>query len=105
MSAGDAAVVARPGAAWARRIADGRGVWPAVPALVYVFVMLVLPLTVLFAFGFLTIERGRVIPGSFTLAHYQRILTDSLSWLLFWRSLWLGTATTVLCLVLGYPVA
>jgi ABC-type spermidine/putrescine transport system permease subunit I len=105
VSAGDAAVVARPGAAWARRIAGGRGIWPALPALVYVFVMLVLPLTVLFAFGFLTIDRGRVIPGSFTLAHYQRILADGLSWLLFWRSLWLGAATTVLCLVLGYPVA
>jgi ABC-type spermidine/putrescine transport system permease subunit I len=92
-------------AVWVRRIVGGRGVWPAVPALIYVFVMLVLPLAVLFAFGFLTIERGRVIPGSFNLAHYQRILTDWLSWLLFWRSLWLGAATTVLCLVLGYPVA
>jgi ABC-type spermidine/putrescine transport system permease subunit I len=45
------------------------------------------------------------VPGSFTLAHYQRILTDSLTWLLFWRSLWLGVASTVACLVLGYPVA
>jgi len=83
----------------------GRGIWPAVPALLYVLVMLALPLAVLLAFGLLTIERGRVIPGSFTLAHYQRILTDSLSWLLFWRSFRLGVATTLLCLILGYPVA
>jgi ABC-type spermidine/putrescine transport system permease subunit I len=68
-------------------------------------VALVLPLGVLFAFGFLTIERGRVVPGSFTLAHYQRILTDPLSGLLFWRSFWLGGVTTLACLVLGYPVA
>ena len=92
-------------AAWFRRLAHGRGAWPAVPALLFVFVMLALPLAVLFAFGFLTIERGRVIPGSFTVAHYQRILSDSLSWLLFWRSFKLGVATTLLCLVLGYPVA
>lgn len=92
-------------AAWVRRIADGRGVWPAAPAIVYLVVALVLPLAVLFAFGFLTIERGRVVPGSFTLAHYRRILADPLSWLLFWRSFWLGWATTALCLVLGYPVA
>jgi hypothetical protein len=55
-------------AAWARRVVEGRGVWPAVPAVVYLVVALVLPLCVLFAFGFLTIERGRVVPGSFTLA-------------------------------------
>jgi ABC-type spermidine/putrescine transport system permease subunit I len=100
-----ATAVDRSDAAWIRRIVHGRGIWPAVPALLYVFVMLVLPLAVLFAFGFLTIERGRVLPGSFTVAHYRGILTDWLSWLLFWRSFWLGAATTLLCLVLGYPVA
>jgi len=89
----------------ARRIVEGRGVWPAVPAVVFLVVMLVLPICVLFAFGFLTIERGRVVPGSFTVAHYRQILADPLTWLLFWRSFWLGSATTALCLVLGYPVA
>jgi ABC-type spermidine/putrescine transport system permease subunit I len=88
-----------------RRLTDGRGFWPALPAIVYLVVALLLPLAVLFAFGFLTIERGRVVPGSFTLAHYRRILTDPFSWLLFWRSFWLGWATTALCLALGYPVA
>ncbi len=87
------------------RIPSGRGVWPAVPAVVYLVVALLLPICVLFAFGFLTIERGRVVSGSFTLAHYRRILADPLSWQLFWRSFWLGSATTALCLVLGYPVA
>jgi ABC-type spermidine/putrescine transport system permease subunit I len=100
-----ALVTARALAVGVRRLTDGRGIWPAVPAVVYLVVALVVPLCVLFAFGFLTIERGRVVPGSFTLAHYQRILTDPLSGLLFWRSLWLGSVTTLLCLVLGYPVA
>jgi ABC-type spermidine/putrescine transport system permease subunit I len=100
-----ALATARTVAVGVRRLTDGRGIWPAVPAVVYLVVALVLPLCVLFAFGFLTIERGRVVPGSFTLAHYQRILTDPLSGLLFWRSLWLGSVTTLLCLVLGYPVA
>jgi ABC-type spermidine/putrescine transport system permease subunit I len=88
-----------------RRRADRRGVWPAVPAVAFVLVMLVLPLAVLFSFGFLSIDRGRVVPGSFTGAHYWRVLSDSLAWLLFWRSFRLGVATTALCLVLGYPVA
>jgi ABC-type spermidine/putrescine transport system permease subunit I len=93
------------GARWVRRVMDGRGIWPAVPALLYVFAMLVLPLAVLLAFGFVTIERGRIVSGSFTARHYERILADPLSWLLFWRSFRLGVATTLLCLVLGYPVA
>ena len=92
-------------ARWVRRFVEGRGIWPAVPALLYVLVMLALPLSVLLAFGFLTIERGRVVPGSFTPSHYERILADPLSWILFWRSFRLGVATTALCLLLGYPVA
>jgi putative spermidine/putrescine transport system permease protein len=95
----------RAGAAARVRTPAVRGLWPAVPAVVYLIGALVLPLCVLFAFGFLTIERGRIVPGSFTLAHYHRILTDPLSGLLFWRSFWLGSVTTLLCLVLGYPVA
>jgi ABC-type spermidine/putrescine transport system permease subunit I len=108
--AGPARDLGAPGAAAARtralrRVVEGRGLWPAVPAVLYLVVALVLPLCVLFAFGFFTIERGRVVPGSFTLAHYGRVLTDPLSGLLFWRSLWLGGVTTLACLVLGYPVA
>jgi ABC-type spermidine/putrescine transport system permease subunit I len=82
-----------------------RGAWPAAPAVLYLTVMFLLPLLTLSAFGFLTIERGRIVPGSFTLAHYQRILADPLTWLLFWRSFWIGAVSTLACLVLGYPVA
>ncbi|HEV8309550.1 MAG TPA: ABC transporter permease [Methylomirabilota bacterium] len=90
---------------WLRRLARGGGAWPAVPAVLYLVVMMVLPLCVLFSFGFVTIERGRVVPGSFTLEHYRRILADPLSWLLFWRSFWIGAVSTALCLALGYPLA
>src|SRR5262245_56685659 len=65
-----------PGVRWPLA---GRGVWPALPAVAYLVVMLVLPLCVLLAFGFLAIERGRVVPGSLTLAHYRRILVDPLT--------------------------
>src|SRR5262249_15737659 len=105
-AAGPIRGVTAPGAASARkpgpgvrRLLAGPGAGPAVPAVAYLVVMLVLPISVLFAFGFLSIERGRVVPGSFTLAHYRRILADPLTGLLFWRSFWLGGATTLLCLV------
>lgn len=88
-----------------RRILYGGGIWPALPALVYVGVFLVVPMALLLAFGFLTIERGRVIPDSFTLAYFWKALNDTLVWRLFWRSLWVAVVSTLCTLLLGYPVA
>ena len=88
-----------------RRILHGRGVWPAVPALVFLFVFLLLPMVTLLAFGFVTIERGRIVGDSFTLAHLQRALGDDLIWRLMWRSFWVAAVSSVLTLLLAYPVA
>jgi ABC-type spermidine/putrescine transport system permease subunit I len=63
------------------------------------------PMGLLLAFSFLTIERGRVIADSFTLAHFWKALTDALVWRLFWRSLWVAVVSTLCTLLLGYPVA
>lgn len=88
-----------------RRILHGRGIWPAVPALVFLLVFLLLPMLTLLAFGFVTIERGRIVGDSFTLVHLQRALADDLVWRLMWRSFWVAAVSTLLCLVLAYPVA
>jgi len=88
-----------------RRILHGRGVWPAVPALVFLFVFLLLPMATLLAFGFVTIERGRIVGDTFTLVHLQRALGDDLVWQLMWRSFWVAVVSTLLCLILAYPVA
>ena len=93
------------GAGLGRRILYGGGIWPALPALFYVGVFLVVPMALLLAFGFLTIERGRVIPDSFTLAYFWKALNDTLVWRLFWRSLWVAVVSTLCTLLLGYPVA
>jgi ABC-type spermidine/putrescine transport system permease subunit I len=88
-----------------RRILHGGGIWPAVPALVFLFVFLLLPMVTLLAFGFVTIERGRIVGESFTLVHLQRALGDDLVWQLMWRSFWVAAVSTLLCLILAYPVA
>ena len=88
-----------------RRVLHGRGIWPAVPALVFLLVFLVLPMVTLLAFGFLTIERGRIQGDSFTLVHLQRALTDDLVWRLMWRSFWVAAVSSLLCLLLAYPLA
>jgi len=89
----------------ARRILHGGGVWPAVPALVYLVVFLALPMVALLAFGFVTIERGRIVGDTFTLRHLAAALQDDLVWRLMWRSFWVAAASTLLTLVLAYPVA
>ncbi|MDJ1159594.1 ABC transporter permease [Chelatococcus sp. SYSU_G07232] len=46
-----------------------------------------------------------IVPGSWTIENYTRILTDDYYREVVWRTLGLGLAVTLLCLVLGYPLA
>lgn len=88
-----------------RRILHGRGFWPAAPAVAYLIVFMVLPIGTLLLFGFVTIERGRIVGESFTLAHLDNALHDPLVWRLLWRSFWVAAASSLLTLLLAYPVA
>ena len=81
------------------------GIWPAAPALLFLLIFFAIPLAVLFAFSFVTIERGVIQAGTFTLDYFAATLSDSLFWKIWWRSFWVGTVSTLLCLLLGYPVA
>jgi ABC-type spermidine/putrescine transport system permease subunit I len=93
------------GQGWIATLMSGRGVGPALPALVYLVVFLVIPLGFLFSFAFLTVERSVVVPGSLSLSHFAEALGDDLFWKIAWRSFWVGALSTFLCLLLGYPVA
>lgn len=102
------------GAAGARRLFEhplvlamlsSRGIGPAVPALVYLVVFMVVPFGFLFSFAFLTVDRGEVVPWSFSLEHFGSALGDWLFWRIAWRSFWVGVVSTALCLLLAYPLA
>jgi ABC-type spermidine/putrescine transport system permease subunit I len=88
-----------------RRILHGRGIWPAVAALAYLFVFLALPMLTLLAFGFVTIDRGRIVADTWTLGYLKAALADDLVWRLMWRSFWVAAVSSVLTLLLAYPVA
>jgi putative spermidine/putrescine transport system permease protein len=77
----------------------------AAPAVGYLVVFLAIPLLLLFAFGLVDIRGGRVVPGSWTLDHYARVLGDPFYYRIFLRTFWMGLAATGLCLIFGYPVA
>ncbi len=88
------------GQGWIANLISARGVGPALPALVYLVVFLVIPLGFLFSFAFLTVERSVVVPGSLSLSHFADALSDDLFWKIAWRSFWVGAASTFLCLLL-----
>ncbi|MEE8246883.1 MAG: ABC transporter permease [Alphaproteobacteria bacterium] len=90
---------------WVRTLMSGQGIGPALPATIYLVVFLVIPLSLLFSFAFLTVERSVVVPGSLSLSHFAEALGDDLFWKIAWRSFWVGALATILCLLLAYPVA
>ncbi|MGI9335462.1 MAG: ABC transporter permease [Gammaproteobacteria bacterium] len=82
-----------------------RGVWPAVPALLFLTAFFAVPLAILLASGFVTIERGVLQEDSFTFRYLTQTLSDDLFWKVWWRSFWVGVVSTLACLILGYPLA
>lgn len=76
----------------------------AVPYIVWAVLMLVLPM-VLIAVYSVTEPGNTIVSFSLTLDHYVKFFTDPDFLIILWRSLWIAFKTTIICLLLGYPVA
>lgn len=89
------------------KLLSGRGVWPAVPAIVVLAVVAVIPFGVLLSLGFsdTVSSRGVIISQEFSLKHVVAAFGDILYWTTFRRSITLALSTTLLCMLLGFPVA
>ncbi|MGI6072493.1 MAG: ABC transporter permease [Lachnospiraceae bacterium] len=70
---------------------------PAAPYIAWMLLFTIIPLGIVFYFTFT--EQGT---GNFTLANLESILDYTP---IFLRSIWLSVAATLLCLLIGYPVA
>ncbi|MGL5634402.1 MAG: ABC transporter permease [Sarcina sp.] len=73
----------------------------AYPYVIWSIIFIVVPLLLILFLSF-TIETDNGL--AFTFANYKKIL-DPLYLGVFWYSLWLAFLSTIICLVLGYPVA
>ncbi len=74
------------------------------PMLAWLTLFVVVPTAVLFVYSFCERdELGRVV-FSFTWENYQRVV-DPVYLTIFWRSIAYAGLTTLICLVVGYPVA
>ena len=76
----------------------------AIPYIVWAAMMLVLPMALIVMYSFM--EQGNsIISFSFTFDHYIKFFTDPDFLLILWRSLLIAVKTTIICLLLGYPLA
>ncbi len=76
----------------------------AIPYIIWAAMMLVLPMALIAMYSFM--EQGNsIISFSLTLDHYVKFFTDPDFLLILWRSLLIAVKTTIICLLLGYPLA
>lgn len=66
--------------------------------------MIVMPMALIALYSF-TEQGNSIISFSFTLEHYIKFFTDQDFLLILWRSIVIALKTTVICLLLGYPIA
>ncbi len=76
----------------------------ATPYIIWVVIMLALPM-ILIVFYSITEDGNGILDVSFTLAEYKRFFTDPDFLLVLWRSIKIAVKTTIICVIIGYPVA
>lgn len=76
----------------------------AVPYIVWAALMLVLPMLLIAMYSF-TEQGNSIVSFKITLDHYAKFFTDQDFLIILWRSIWIAVKTTVICLLLGYPIA
>jgi len=75
-----------------------------IPYLIWMFVMLILPVLFIILYAF--IESGNdIVTFKFTLENFKKILTDKDFVKILLLSIRIGLITTVLCVLIGYPIA
>ncbi|MCY3867541.1 MAG: ABC transporter permease [Chloroflexi bacterium] len=79
------------------------GVFLALPTILWLVIFFVLPLAVVLVFSFMSRGRGGVAIMPFTLEHYQRAF--DVFFIILQRSIGLAALTTIVCLIVGYPLA
>ncbi len=75
------------------------------PAGLWLSLFFLLPLLIILAYSFATRGANGVAVWAFTLDNYVKLFTTPDFVRIFLRSFWYGILTTILCLLVGYPMA
>lgn len=76
----------------------------AVPYIVWTVIMLLLPMLLIVLYAF-TDTGNEIMTFRFTLASFAKFFTDPDFLLVLWRSIKIALKTTVICVLIGYPIA
>lgn len=76
----------------------------AVPYMVWAILLLALPM-VLILFYSVAGDGNKILDVSFTLENYKKFFTDKDFLTVLWRSVKIAVETTLLCVLIGYPIA
>lgn len=76
----------------------------AAPYVVWVILMILLPMLLILFYAFTT-SGNEIVNFTFTFDHFIRFFTDQDFLLILWRSLIIAFKTTIICVLLGYPIA
>lgn len=74
------------------------------PTIFWLLIFFLIPLAIIWQYSFGENVSLVDIDITWTLSNYERIFQKEIIYL-FWRSLWLAGVSTIVCLVVGYPVA
>jgi spermidine/putrescine transport system permease protein len=75
------------------------------PGVFWLTLFFAIPLLVIVLYSFLTPGPTGSVIWKFTLGNYARLFTEGVYVNAYWRSLVIGIVTTVVCLLIGYPLA
>lgn len=76
----------------------------AIPYIVWMALMIVLPM-LLIAFYAFSEGGNEIVSFKFTFDHFIRFFTDQDFLLILWRSIVIAFKTTIICILMGYPIA
>lgn len=80
-----------------------KGFGLAIPAMLWLGVFFLLPVMIVFVVSFMSRGRGGSPVLPFTLENYERVI--QVFWTVLLDSVWIALLTTIICLLIGYPLA
>lgn len=75
------------------------------PPILWVFVFLLLPYILMFAYSFWSVSSTQQILHTWSLGNYRELVSRGVYWQTLLRSMWIAARVMVFSLLLGYPLA
>lgn len=75
------------------------------PAVFWLTLFFLAPLAVIIVYSFLTRSSTGSVVWIFTLDNFAKLFQEGVYLRIFWRSVWMALVTTLICLVISYPLA